>query len=169
MILVSYDGSADAQAAINRAAQLMPVAEATVLMVWEPFLEMLARTGSLGGGSGMAGGYVDCEKIDEANREAASIIAAEGAERATAAGLVAQPRSDRLHGNVADTILDAAAETDADLIVMGTRGRSAVKSFLLGSVSHAVVQHADRAVLVVPSPLLAERRRDEVTRHAALA
>jgi len=158
MILVSYDGSADAQAAINRAAQLMPVAEATVLMVWEPFLEMLAR-----------GGYVDCEKIDEANREAASIIAAEGAERATAAGLVAQPRSDRLHGNVADTILDAAAETDADLIVMGTRGRSAVKSFLLGSVSHAVVQHADRAVLVVPSPLLAERRRDEVTRHAALA
>lgn len=166
MILVSYDGSADAQAAIERVAQLMPGAEATVLMVWEPFLETLARTGSLASGYGTAGGDFDCERMDEANREAASTSAAEGAERATAAGLVAQPRSVSLRGNVAITILDTASEIDADLIVMGTRGRSAMQSFLLGSVSHAVVQHADRAVLVVPSTILAGRRRDEVARHA---
>lgn len=165
MILVSYDGSADAQAAIERAAQLMPGAQATVLMVWEPFLETLARTGSLGG-YGIGGGSVDCEKMDEANREAASTSAAEGAERATAAGLVAQSRSVSLRGNVAITILDTASEIDADLIVMGTRGRSAMQSFLLGSVSHAVVQHADRAVLVVPSTILAGRRREEVAHHA---
>ena len=40
-----------------------------------------------------------------------------------------------------------------------------VKSFLLGSVSHEVVQHADRAVLVVPSSGLAAHRRDWV-RHS---
>ena len=52
---------------------------------------------------------------------------------------------------------------------MGTRGLSGVKSFLLGSVSHAVVQHADRAVLVVPSPELSERRRERVDHDAAPA
>lgn len=45
-------------------------------------------------------------------------------------------------------------------IVIGTRGLTGVKSLLLGSVSHAVVQHADRAVLVVPSPEIAEARGD---------
>jgi nucleotide-binding universal stress UspA family protein len=48
---------------------------------------------------------------------------------------------------------------DAETIVVGTRGRSGIKSMLLGSVSHAVLQHADRPVLVVPSePVAAEPR-----------
>jgi nucleotide-binding universal stress UspA family protein len=41
---------------------------------------------------------------------------------------------------------------------MGTRGLTGVKSLLLGSVSHAVLQHADRAVVVVPSPEVARER-----------
>jgi nucleotide-binding universal stress UspA family protein len=59
---------------------------------------------------------------------------------------------------MARAILDAAADVDADVIVCGTRGRGAVRSFLLGSVSHELVQHADRPVMVVPSPSLVERR-----------
>jgi hypothetical protein len=43
-----------------------------------------------------------------------------------------------------------------------------VKSFLLGSVSHQVVQHADRAVLVVPSPTLSEERRSSAYPAAQL-
>ena len=53
MILVSYDGSADAQAAIDHVAQLMPGAQATVVTVWEPVLDALLRTGSLGAGMGV--------------------------------------------------------------------------------------------------------------------
>jgi hypothetical protein len=41
---------------------------------------------------------------------------------------------------------------------MGTRGLTGLKSVLLGSVSHAVAQHADRPVLIVPSADVAERR-----------
>ena len=168
MILVSYDGSADAQAAIDRVAQLMPGAEATVLTVWEPFIDLLARSGGLGMGVGvgMAGSYADSEKVDAANGEAALASATEGAQRATAAGLVAQPRPESRDGDIASTILVAAAAVGADVIVMGTRGLGSMKSFLLGSVSHAVVQHADRPVLVVPSPALAERRRDRVDHDA---
>jgi nucleotide-binding universal stress UspA family protein len=159
MILMSYDGSVDAQAAIERAAKLMPGAEATVLTVWEPYLDVLARTGSMGLGFGMAGGYTDSEAVDTATGEAALATATEGAQRAMAAGLAALPRAVSHGGGVAGTILAEAQALDADAIVMGTRGLGGVKSFLLGSVSHQVVQHADRAVLVVPSPVIAGHRR----------
>jgi nucleotide-binding universal stress UspA family protein len=162
MILMSYDGSVDAQAAIESAAKLMPGAEATVLTVWEPYLDTLARSGSVGLGFGAAGGYGDVDAVDAATREAAMATATEGALRATAAGLVAQPRAVSHHGGVASAILIEAAAVGADAIVMGTRGLSRVKSFLLGSVSHGVLQHADRAVLVMPSPVIAEHRREWV-------
>jgi nucleotide-binding universal stress UspA family protein len=105
---------------------------------------------------------VDSEVIDKASREAALANATEGAERATAAGLVARARPEARQGDVANTILVVAADVGADVIVMGTRGLGAIKSFLLGSVSHAVIQRADRAVLIVPSPALAEQRADGI-------
>jgi nucleotide-binding universal stress UspA family protein len=81
----------------------------------------------------------------------------------------AHARSEIRHGSIGHTLLALAAELDADAIVVGSRGLGGVKSFLLGSVSHAVVQHADRAVLVVPSPEHAERRRDAAELAAAPA
>jgi nucleotide-binding universal stress UspA family protein len=123
MILVCYDGSADAQAAIDRVAQLTPGAEATVLTVWEPFMDSLARTGSLGVGLGTSGTYAfaDTQKIDAAKREAALVTASEGAQRATAASLLTTPLAARRDGDVANTILASAAALDADVIVMGAR------------------------------------------------
>jgi nucleotide-binding universal stress UspA family protein len=162
MILISYDGSADAQAAIERAGQLMPGAEATILTVWETFIDSMARNGAMGMGFGMTSGYglADSPAIDATTRDAAHATASEGAERAIAAGLVAVARVESRDADVAATILAVAAQEDADVVVMGTRGRGSVKAWLLGSVSHAVVQQSDRAVLVVPSPAHAAHRRD---------
>jgi nucleotide-binding universal stress UspA family protein len=157
MILVGYDGSVDAQAAIARGGLLMPGSEATVLVIWETILETMTRSGALGVGSGMIGSYGD-DDADAAIEKAAHETAADGVRRATAAGLVAQPRVANREGDLAAVILAVAADVDADVIVLGTRGLSGVKSLLLGSVSHAVLHHADRAVLVVPSSGLAARR-----------
>lgn len=156
MILLSYDGSDDARTAIERAATLMPGAEVTVVTVWEPFLNLMARSGALGYSGGLAGD----EDVDTASREAAETRANEGAAYANERGLRASARIASNRDGIAPAILAAAAELDAEAIVLGTRGLTGVRSLLLGSVSHAVLQHADRAVMVVPSAPVADGRRD---------
>ncbi|MDG2774632.1 universal stress protein, partial [Vibrio parahaemolyticus] len=52
-------------------------------------------------------------------------------------------------GDVPGEIIDTADEEDVDLIVIGTRGLGAFQRAVLGGVSHKVVTHADRSVLVV--------------------
>ncbi len=162
MILICYDGSVDARTAIEQAAELLSGEPATVLTVWEPFVEVIARTPS---GFGLTAGMVDIEKIDEASKRAAEQRAAEGTELAKQAGFNAQPRTCAQHNTVANAILVQADELGASAIVMGSRGLTGVKSMLLGSVSHAVIQHADVGVFVVPSPEVAESRRRELHLH----
>jgi nucleotide-binding universal stress UspA family protein len=157
VILLCYDGSADAQAAIDRAGQLMPGSKATVLVIWETILETMTRNGALGMGFGMVGLYSD-DGADTTIKQAAIDTAAAGVQLAAAAGLVAQPRVVNRDDDIAAVILAEAADLDASVIVMGTRGLGGVKSLMLGSVSHAVLRHADRPVLVIPSPNLAEQR-----------
>ncbi|RQR86692.1 MULTISPECIES: universal stress protein [unclassified Burkholderia] len=51
--------------------------------------------------------------------------------------------------NVSDVLARAAAECDADLIVMGTHGRRGFRRMFVGSVAESLVRIADRPVLVV--------------------
>jgi len=54
-----------------------------------------------------------------------------------------------LEGVVADAVLDYAEDTDADLIVMSTHGRSGMERWLLGSVAEKVVRGAKMPVMLV--------------------
>jgi nucleotide-binding universal stress UspA family protein len=154
MILICYDGSSDSQAAIDRAGQLMPGETATVLTVWEPFIDVMTRTGA-----GMA--YwpegINLEEIDAAAEQSARARADEGVEHARRAGLNPQLRTRARGATIAETISEAD-EVKANAIVLGTRGLAGLKSLMLGSVSHAVVQHADRPVIIVPSPEITAKR-----------
>lgn len=153
MILIAYDGAKDAQSAIDLAGDLMSGEPTTVLSVWEPFVDVMARTGL-----GVGPGVIDFEALDKAYEESGRERAAEGAQRAARAGLNAQPRTRARHATIAATILAEADELGASAIVLGSRGLTGVKSLLLGSVSHAVLQHANRPVIVVPSPEVAHQR-----------
>ncbi len=52
-------------------------------------------------------------------------------------------------GRVVDIILEAAADAEADLIVMGTHGRTGQRRVVLGSVAERVVRHSEAPVLTV--------------------
>lgn len=158
MVLLCYDGSADAKSAIDRAGAVLKSAPAVVLSVWEPFIGVMARAGL---GMGYDALTWDADEVDAASERSAAALAEEGATRARGVGLDAQPQTTERNGSVASAILDAADELDAEAIVLGSRGLTGVKSLLLGSVSHAVVQHADRPVLVVPSPAVTEARAQQ--------
>ena len=53
-------------------------------------------------------------------------------------------------GRPASVIASVADEVDADMIVLGRRGRGGVAELILGSVSHELVLHASRPVLLIP-------------------
>ena len=81
--------------------------------------------------------------------------AARGRGRHAARGPGDGPRAGRqraIHareGDPADAILDVAEELGADLIVVGNKGMSGAKRFLLGSVPNKVSHHAPCSVLIV--------------------
>jgi nucleotide-binding universal stress UspA family protein len=51
--------------------------------------------------------------------------------------------------SVADAIISYAEKNNVDLIIMGTKGRTGLKKFVLGSVASGVISHAKSPVLVV--------------------
>jgi nucleotide-binding universal stress UspA family protein len=157
MVLICYDGSTDAKAAIDHGARLLKGEQATVLTIWQPFLSIVAHTPTFG-----LGAAVDSHKIDEQSLKAAEERAEEGVRLASEAGVEAQARVVPRAVTTADTILAEAEALDASAILMGSRGLTGVKSLLLGSVSQAVMQRADRPAIVVPSPEVAARRAREL-------
>jgi nucleotide-binding universal stress UspA family protein len=52
-------------------------------------------------------------------------------------------------GDIRERIIDAAQEWGADLIVVGSHGRSGIPRFLLGSVAEFVARHAECSVEIV--------------------
>jgi nucleotide-binding universal stress UspA family protein len=144
-LLLCYDGSADAAHAIERAGELFAGRRALVVMVWH---QPLAGLGGIAW-SGESPSMVDVPELDREAAEKAGRIAAAGVRLAEQAGLIAEPLALQGSGSVWRTILELAEQNDAAVIVMGSRGLTGLRSMLLGSVSSAVVGHADRPTLVI--------------------
>lgn len=158
MILIGYDGSRDAKSAIARTGELLGGEPTTVLTVWEPFEDVLARAGA--GFGAIVPSMADVGQIDESYERSARERAEEGVGLARSAGLDARPSTQKRDDTIAGAILAEADRVEARAIVLGSRGLTGIKSLFLGSVSHAVLHHADRPVLVVPSPDVARERAE---------
>ncbi len=140
-ILICYDRSASSRHAIEYAGALFPGKRALVLNVWTYPIEFAAL--------GLAAAALYSE---ESLRDLAIEVAEEGCEIARTAGLEPSPivASGSSEGT-SRTILRIAEDRNASLVVIGARGLGGLKAAFLGSVSHGVVQHAHRPVLVVPT------------------
>lgn len=148
-ILIAYDGSPAARAALARAATLFPGRAAVIATVWEPGLAgVIPDPGGMGGPATPVDLDV-VEEVDDAFANHASSVAAEGAERAQSAGLVAEAVSTQDDSNVAETLAELADQHEAAIVVVGSRGLSGIKARLLGSTSESVLHHCRRPVLVV--------------------
>ena len=137
-ILIAYDGSEYAKEAIKQAGeQLRDGRRAIVLTVWQPYSAM----GFVG-----APAVVPVELEQNVEREARR-VAEEGARLARRAGFDAEPLV--AQGDpVWQRIVESAEEHDADILVMGSHGRTGISRLLLGSVASAAANHTDRLVLI---------------------
>ncbi|HEX3264069.1 MAG TPA: universal stress protein [Candidatus Limnocylindrales bacterium] len=80
-------------------------------------------------------------------REDVNVILDAAVGEAKQEGVEAEPYP--REGDPADAILDVAEETNADLIVVGNKGMTGAKRFLLGSVPNKVSHHAPCGVFIV--------------------
>ena len=131
-ILLATDLTAASSAATNQAIDLAVRLEARLLVV------TVMESAKVGVGRRGARPETRAARARDAQRVV---------HEARAAG--AEARFLVWEGDAGPGIIAAAESEGADLIVVGTHGRSSVGRFLLGSVSDHVVHRADCAVLVV--------------------
>ena len=144
MIVVGFDGSAPAESALTWAADEAALrgVELLVLRAWDFSQELAAILAERGMAEGVPP-ETEVAAVVQARLEH-DVAAVLPAER------LATVRCRAAEGHPAALLLEAGA--DADLIVVGPRGRGRVASLLLGSVTLACVQQATRPVVVVRSP-----------------
>ena len=140
-ILVAIDGSAHGERALAEAIDLAERNNARLMVmtvVPDPSAWLVS--------GGAYGGAINHEKLlEETEREYRELLD-------EAIDTVPQDVSvTKLlrHGRAGDLILTQLADGRHDLVVMGSRGRGNVRSLVLGSVSHQVLNAAPAAVLIV--------------------
>ncbi|HEU6443510.1 MAG TPA: universal stress protein [Gaiellaceae bacterium] len=153
-LLLCYDGSEDAREAIEVAGRLFGSGRAVVLNVVES-LSPAVFYGAEGDATEPPEGEVP---LHVPTVEAARRLVREGVALAEGAGFEASPLLDVTPARTSHRIAEIADEYEAAAIVVGARGRSTLKSVVLGSVSHEVVQYSKRPVLVVHPPTAESRR-----------
>ena len=152
-ILVAFDGSDTAQAAVEAAARLFPTHKLVVTSVWEPGLAVaMASTTDMTGIGYVAPTPDEMATMDRAQRDHATDAAETGARLARERGADADPNPIADEGKIGETLAAVADQLDAEAIVVGSRGLGAFKAGLFGSTSRDVLGHTKRPVLVVKAP-----------------
>src|SRR6201986_1188570 len=140
-IVVGTDGSDTAGQAVSQAIDLAKLTGATLSIVsaFQPVPKRRIQ------------GEQEGAPADIANqigpREDVNLVLDAAAAKAGAAG--AEGRTHPVEGDAAEAILNVAEEIKADLIVVGNKGMTGARRYLLGSVPNNVSHHAPCSVIIV--------------------
>jgi nucleotide-binding universal stress UspA family protein len=138
-IVVGTDGSETAAEAVRQAVDLAKLSGAELSSAYEPLSKR----------------QVEAEKLDApadvqyeiGPREDVNLVLDAAAASARKEGVEVQTHP--VEGEPAEAILNVAEETKADLIVVGNKGMTGARRFLLGSVPNNVSHHAPCSVIIV--------------------
>jgi nucleotide-binding universal stress UspA family protein len=151
-VVVAYDGSDAARAAVEAAVRLFPTHRLVVATVWEPGLAVaLAPVRDPTGVGYSMPSAAEMEAVDRGQRDHAVDAAEQGMRLATEGGATAQAVSLPDDAGVAETIAAFADGCEACAIVVGSRGLGGVRR-LFGSTSRGLLERAGRPVVVVRAP-----------------
>jgi nucleotide-binding universal stress UspA family protein len=140
-IVVGTDGSDTARKAVAAAIDLARLSSARLELVsaYEPVPAQRLRDEARQVPADLQWMINPREDVDGTLAEAAAWAAEAGVESAAYAR----------EGDPADAILDVAEELGSDLIVIGNKGMTGAKRFLLGSVPNKVSHHAPCSVMII--------------------
>jgi nucleotide-binding universal stress UspA family protein len=140
-IVVGTDGSDTAKEAVRQAAELAKTVGGKLHLVsaYEPVPEGRLRQERQQVPDDLQWMVNPKEDVEGTLKEAAEELQEEGVDVATYAR----------EGDPADAILDVAEEENADLIVVGNKGMTGARRFLLGSVPNKVSHHAPSSVMII--------------------
>ena len=143
-IVVGTDGSAGANMAVDTATELARLTGATLHIV-NAYQAATAHHLAAAAQVGIPAG--DIVESEQAIRSDAQRVCDQAAVRAVQAGVTAEAHA--VPGDAADALLRVAEGSGADLIVVGNRGMTGVRRFVLGSVPNRLSHHCPSNLLIV--------------------
>jgi nucleotide-binding universal stress UspA family protein len=140
-IVVGTDGSETAKEAVRQATELAKSTGDSLLIVsaYEPVPEGRLRAERRDAPGDLQWSINPREDVENTLQDASDVVNEKGVSVQTFAR----------EGDPADAILDVAEEQNAGLIVVGNKGMTGAKRFLLGSVPNKVSHHAPCSVLII--------------------
>lgn len=139
-ILIAVDGSKNSEIAAYTGIELAKALKASVTLLCVVDLSNIVSTAAVGG-------VVDNEILQVYHEEAEKIL-----ENISKKYPYEKIKKLTPEGLPAESIIMAAQSHKADMIIMGTHGRTGIRHLLIGSVAENVVRHSHIPVLVVPAP-----------------
>jgi nucleotide-binding universal stress UspA family protein len=140
-IVVGTDGSETATSAVETAVELAKISKAKLEIVsaYEPIPQQRLREEGEGISGDVSHAINPREDVQFVLDKAAAVA------KKAKIDVVTHPRE----GDPADAILDVAEENNADLVLVGNKGMTGARRFLLGSVPNKISHHAPCDVWIV--------------------